>query len=59
VSLLAYLPTALIVVSAVIAGASVALKAIAPLTKSVKDDRVLALLTKAAALLEKLSLNVR
>lgn len=57
--MLEYLPTALTVVAAVIAGASVALKAIAPLTKTVKDDRVLALLTKAAALLEKLSLNVR
>ncbi len=57
--MLQHLPTVLTVFAAVVAGASLALNAIAPLTKTVKDDRVLALLTKAARLLEKLSLNVR
>lgn len=57
--MLEHLPTVLVVLSAVVAGASVALKAIAPLTKTVKDDRALALLEKALGLLEKLSLNVK
>lgn len=49
------LPTALVVLSAVIAGASVALKVIAPLTKTTKDDSLLRLLEKA---LQVLSLHV-
>jgi hypothetical protein len=56
---LEYLPTVLVVASAVIAGASVALAAIAPLTKTVKDDRVLAALKWVAGVLEKLALNVK
>lgn len=53
------LTTLLVVLMAVITGASVVLKAIAPLTKTVKDDRVLALLESALAVLEKLSLNTK
>lgn len=49
----------LAVACAVVAGASVALKAIAPLTKNVKDDRVLAGLEKLLAVLEKLALNTK
>ena len=49
--------TILLVITSIISGASVALHAIAPLTKSTKDDRVLAALKWIEGALAKLSLN--
>lgn len=47
----------IITVLSLIGGASVALAAIAPLTKTTKDDRVLAVLNKAHSFLSKLALQ--
>lgn len=49
----------LLALMAVVTGASVALKGIAPLTKTVKDDKWLARLEALLAVLEKLALNVK
>lgn len=47
----------LIGASGIVAGSSVALHAIAPLTKTDKDDRAASWLDKVSAVLSKLSLN--
>lgn len=54
-----WISTALIVATAVVAGASVVLKVVAPITATIKDDRVLAFVEKALSFLEKLALNVK
>ena len=49
----------LTIATAAITGASVLLKALAPMTKTIADDKWLARLEKLLAVLEKLALNVR
>lgn len=49
----------LMVLMAIVTGASLVLKTVSPLTKSLKDDKWLARLEKLLGVLEKLALNVR